>query len=90
MTDMSVGANIKQIPATKLCVKKNWTRDEMKKFANVTAGVTVGLLGASLLPGRGKGFLRVLAFCSGLSSLGLLHNYRDMKKNNIDEIHFVA
>ena len=86
MSVMSVGSNVQVLPATKACVKKNWTRNEVRNAAITTTAVAAG---AGFLS-KGKGLLGLVAWVSGLMSLGLWYNHHNMKKNNVDALQYTA
>ena len=86
MSEMSVGSNVQVLPANKACVKKNWTRNEVRNAAITTTAVAAG---AGFLS-KGKGLLGLVAWTSGFMSLGLWCNHHSMKKNNVDALQYTA
>ena len=90
MSDMSVGSNVQVIPATKLNVKKHWTRNEVRNAGIATALVCSGAAAASMVLPKGKFGLMAVATASLLASLGLATNYFNMRKNNVDALKYTA
>ena len=68
--------------------KNNMTAEQEKQCHAIIHTHAVAA-GAGFLS-KGKGLLGLVAWVSGLMSLGLWYNHHNMKKNNVDALQYTA